>query len=55
MKKKYSTARPYGTWLSEEVVTLDQIVASVPEKLRVAPPILEAGPAVGHGHHHANG
>ena len=30
MKKRYSSAKPYGEWLSQEVVTLAQIVDSVP-------------------------
>lgn len=55
MKKKYSTARPYGQWLQEEVVSLEQIVASVPEKLRVAPPINEAHPAAAAHAANANG
>ena len=44
MKKRYSTARPYGTWLSEEVVRLSQIVESVPDSLLTPPPINGAFP-----------
>ena len=32
MKKRYSSAKPYGEWLAQEVVTLEQIMASVPER-----------------------
>ncbi|KAI7845826.1 hypothetical protein COHA_000736 [Chlorella ohadii] len=42
MKKRYSSAKPYGEWLAQELVTLDAIVRSVPERARVAPPIREA-------------
>jgi hypothetical protein len=31
MKKRYSSAKPYGEWLAQEVVTLAQIEGSVPE------------------------
>lgn len=31
MKKRYSSAKPYGEWLSQELVTLEQIVQSVPD------------------------
>ncbi len=31
MKKRYSSAKPYGEWLAQELVTLEQIVRSVPE------------------------
>jgi glutamate synthase (NADPH/NADH) len=49
MKSKYATARPYGAWLQEEVVTLEQLVASVPAAQRVPPPINEATAAPGGG------
>lgn len=29
MKHRYASARPYGKWLEDEVVTLDRIVESV--------------------------
>ena len=32
MKKRYSSAKPYGEWLAQELVTLQQIVDSVPEE-----------------------
>lgn len=32
MKKRYSSAKPYGEWLAQELVTLDAIVRSVPER-----------------------
>jgi hypothetical protein len=44
MKKKYSSARPYSSWLAEEVVTLDEIIKSVPPELCRPPPIKEALP-----------
>lgn len=31
MKKRYSSAKPYGEWLAQELVTLEHIVRSVPE------------------------
>lgn len=31
MKKRYSSSKPYGEWLAQELVTLEQIVRSVPE------------------------
>jgi glutamate synthase (NADH) len=39
MKRKISTARPYGAWLDEEVITLEQIISSVPADKRVPPAI----------------
>ncbi|GBG81168.1 hypothetical protein CBR_g31844 [Chara braunii] len=41
MKRKYSNARPYGEWLSRQMMTLEDIVrqfADAPEQLR-APPV----------------
>ena len=45
MKKKYANVRPYGNWLAEEVVSLQQLLDSVPESVRVVPPINEAASA----------
>jgi len=45
MKDKYASARPYGTWLQKEVVSLEDIVRSVPAAKLVLPAINEALPA----------
>lgn len=54
MKKRYATARPYGDWLDKEVVTLKNILDSVPAEVQVPPPINETDPAPS-AHHHAYG
>ena len=43
MKEKYTKMRPYGEWLAENTVVLQQIIDSVPEEQRQAPPVLPAG------------
>ena len=43
MKQKYSTARPYGKWLDQEVVRLLDILKSVPHPVK-APEIQGAAP-----------
>ncbi|KAL4855140.1 Glutamate synthase [NADH] [Chlorella vulgaris] len=45
MKKRYSSAKPYGEWLAQEVVTLAQIEGSVPEAALTPPPIRDSKPA----------
>lgn len=47
MKKKYSNIRPYGEWLAENVVTLDTLLDSVPDGVKVIPTINEASMAPG--------
>ncbi|KAL4421584.1 hypothetical protein ABPG75_010875, partial [Micractinium tetrahymenae] len=55
MKKRYSSAKPYGEWLAQELVTLEQIVKSVPETALLPPPIkdvlasLDATASLGNG------
>ncbi|XP_068664584.1 glutamate synthase 1 [NADH], chloroplastic-like isoform X2 [Aristolochia californica] len=39
LKKQYSLARPYGEWLERQKIELKDIVASVPETVRVPPTI----------------
>jgi len=39
LKKQYSLARPYGDWLKKQKLTLNDIVDSVSEAERVAPPV----------------
>lgn len=39
MKQRYTHMRPYGKWLAEQTVTLEDIVSSVPEAQRVPPAI----------------
>lgn len=43
MKEKYTKMRPYGEWLAEETVILQQIIDAVPAEQRQAPPVLPAG------------
>ena len=43
MKEKYTKMRPYGKWLAEETVILQQIIDAVPAEQRQAPPVLPAG------------
>ena len=39
MKQRYTTMRPYGEWLANNAVTLNQVVQSVPEHERAIPPL----------------
>ena len=52
MKEKYTKMRPYGEWLAEETVILQQIIDAVPAEQRQAPPVLPAGalPSLGAPH-----
>ena len=52
MKEKYTKMRPYGKWLAEETVILQQIIDAVPAEQRQAPPVLPAGalPSLGAPH-----
>ena len=43
MKEKYTKMRPYGEWLAEQTVILQQIIDAVPEEQRQPPPVLPAG------------
>lgn len=50
MKKRYSSAKPYGEWLAQELVSLDAIVRSVPERGEPGvPPLAARGRAGGQG------
>lgn len=49
MKERYTTARPYGEWLEQETVSLQQLVDSVPAELRVSPPVVPAAPIMSKG------
>lgn len=49
MKERYTTARPYGEWLEQETVSLQQLVDSVPAELRVPPPVVPANPIMSNG------
>ena len=42
MKEKYTKMRPYGEWLAEQTVILQQIIDAVPEEQRQPPPVLPA-------------
>ena len=64
MKKKYATQRPYGEWLEEEVVSLKDILDSVPSAVKIVPEIRGANSAPGaaaaassngNGNGHSNG
>ncbi|CAL5227781.1 g10803 [Coccomyxa viridis] len=55
MKEKYTKMRPYGEWLAEQTVVLQQIIDAVPEEKRQAPPVLPAGALPSNGAVHANG
>ncbi|KAF2610711.1 hypothetical protein F2Q70_00008057 [Brassica cretica] len=39
LKQQYSQARPYGEWLERQKIELKDIIKSVPETERIAPPI----------------
>lgn len=45
LKQQYSVARPYGEWLKRQKIELKDIVESVSEAQRVAPPVAGAMPA----------
>ncbi len=49
MKEKYTKMRPYGEWLAEQTVILQQVIDSVPPEQRRAPPVLPAGALPAHG------
>jgi hypothetical protein len=51
MKKRYSSAKPYGEWLAQELVTLQQIVDSVPQEGECPPACLRKGAGVGAAQH----
>lgn len=42
LKQQYSQARPYGQWLKRQKIELKDIIESVPESERIAPPITGA-------------
>lgn len=42
LKERYTSMRPYGEWLAQETVSLQQLVDSVPEELLVPPPVVPA-------------
>ena len=54
MKEKYTKMRPYGEWLAEQTVILQQIIDSVPEERRQAPPVLPAGALSSNGATHVS-
>lgn len=39
MKQRYTSRQPYGDWLTNNTVTLKQVVQSVPERERAIPPL----------------
>lgn len=43
MKEKYTKMRPYGEWLAEQTVVLQQLIDSVGPEQRQSPPVLPAG------------
>ncbi len=49
MKERYTTMRPYGEWLEQETVSLQQLVDSVPPELRVPLPVVPAAPVLLNG------
>lgn len=55
MKERYTTLRPYGEWLEQETVSLQQLVDSVPAELRVPPPVVPAPPSLTNGTSNGNG
>lgn len=54
MKEKYTKMRPYGEWLAEQTVVLQQIIDAVPEEKRQAPPVLPAGALPSNGAVHVS-
>lgn len=40
LKRTFSQARPYEEWLDRQLMTLDDVVQSVPEEERQAEPII---------------
>eukprot|EP00887_Chlorella_sp_A99_P003952 scaffold11.g3952.t1 len=44
MKKRYAGTRPYGNWLAEQTVPLQELLDSVPDSVKVVPPINDALP-----------
>ena len=46
--------RPYGEWLAEQTVVLQQIIDAVPEEQREAPPVLPAGALSSNGASHVS-
>ncbi|CAL8462475.1 g2008 [Coccomyxa elongata] len=54
MKERYTTLRPYGEWLEQETVSLQQLVDSVPAELRVPPPVVPAPPSLSNGTSNGN-
>jgi len=54
MKEKYTKMRPYGEWLAEQTVILQQIIDAVPEEQRQPPPVLPAGALPSNGAMHVS-
>ena len=48
LKERYTSMRPYGEWLAQETVTMQDLMDSVPPEQRVPPPVLPAGVAPAH-------
>ena len=46
--------RPYGEWLAEQTVVLQQIIDAVPEEKRQAPPVLPTGALPSNGAVHVS-
>jgi len=54
MKEKYTKMRPYGEWLAEQTVILQQIIDAVPEEQRQPPPVLPVGALSSNGATHVS-
>ena len=55
LKERYTSMRPYGEWLAQETVTMQDLIDSVPPEQRVPPPVLPAGVATPHTNGASNG
>ncbi|GAX86014.1 hypothetical protein CEUSTIGMA_g13429.t1, partial [Chlamydomonas eustigma] len=44
MKERYANKHPYGQWVKQHGVTMNTVMANVPEPSRRVPPIVQAGP-----------
>lgn len=49
VKARYSQAKPYGEWLKAQAVTLDALVASVPDAKKRPAPVAAAATGNGNG------
>jgi glutamate synthase (NADPH/NADH) len=49
MKQRYADKHPYGQWVKQHAVTMETVMASVPEPSRRVPPVITTVPVSSNG------